>query len=550
MTRLSRRALFAGALGAGSAAAAAVVVARRSPGPGPSPQASPPAGEPSPSLPPSPTPLPRGGTARLAITSSFDFDTFDALRSGEPSTVELLGRVHARLFQWVEPAEARLGPDLAAAWEQPDSITLLLRIDPRACWHDVPPLDGRPVTEDDVRLHLERALAIAGEASAPLIQRTGPLRDVARVELPGPGIVRLILARPSPLLAAALAGEFALVQPPGLAERFDADPLDPALLAGCGSWRFAGFDGDTARFAAHAAGHRPPLLDALDVSPPADALQRYRAGGLDEFPALDPRDAAAARAVAGIKEFALSWREAVLSTFSVSAPPWSDARLLEALSAALNRRWLAEALFAGRARPSGPLPPVYAAALPEADLAAFPGYAPDPDADARTARQRWEAAGGPALGTVTVDVPTIFDPRYAASAVIIGRLNAILGPQFRPAVERYPVIAARVQEGFYGNGRAAFWFGWGPPLPSPDPRDALLDLYGHALAPADREMLLAVPDVASLRSLQRTLFSGFSGGVIPWVQQVTEVFRRPGLEGPAPSPFWDGHRDIRRYRTA
>lgn len=549
MTRLSRRTLLAGALSAGGAAAAAVAV-RRSAGPSAGPPV--PAGEPSPSPSPSPspTPPPRGGAARLAATSSFDFDTFDALRSGEPSTVELLGRVHARLLQWDDPAGARLGPDLAAAWEQPDPLTLLLRLDPRARWHGVPPLGGRPVTEDDVRLHLERALAIAREGSAPLVQRTGALRDVARVELPAPGLVRLVLARPSPLLESALAAEFALVQPPEPASRFDADPLDAALLAGCGSWRCTGFDGQSAKFEAHTAGHRPPLLDTLTVSPPTDTLERYRAGDLDEFPAFDPRDAAAARAVAGVQEFALPWRQAVVSTFSVSAPPWSDARLLEAISGALNRQWLIAGLFAGRALASGPLPPVYAAALPESDLAAFPGCAADPDEDARAARQRWEAAGGPALGHVTVDVPAIFDPRYAASARVIDRLNAVLGPQFRPAVERYPVIAARVQEGFYGNGRAAFWFGWGPPLPSPDPREALLDLYGHALAPAEREALLVSADAASLRSLQRRLLAGLAGGVIPWVQQVTEVFRRPGLEGPAPSPFWDGYRDIWRYRSS
>ncbi|WBL35315.1 ABC transporter substrate-binding protein [Tepidiforma flava] len=548
MTRLSRRALLAGALSAGGAAAAAAVVVRRAPGPSDEPSL--PAGEPSPSPPPTPTPLPRGGAARLAATSSFDFDTFDALRSGEPSTVELLGRVHARLLQWDDPAGARLGPDLAAAREQPDPLTLLLRLDARARWQDVPPLGGRPVTGDDVRFHLERALAIAREGTAPLVQRTGPLREVARVELPAPGLIRLVLARPSPLLEAALAAEFALVQPPEVASRFDADPLDPALLAGCGPWRFAGFDRETARLEAYTAGHRVPLLDALSVSPPTDTLARYRAGDLDEFPALDPRDAAAARSLPGIQEFALPWRETVLSTFSVSAPPWSDARLLEALSGALNRGWLAEALFAGRARPAGPLPPVSGAALPESDLAAFPGYAADPDADAGAARQRWEAAGGPALGTVAVDIPAIFDPRYAASAVVIERLNAILGPQFRPAVERYPVIAARVQEGFYGNGRAAFWFGWGPPLPSPDPREALLELFGHALAPADRDALFSSADAASLRGLQRRLLAGFAGGVVPWVQQLTEVFRRPGLEGPAPSPFWDGHRDIRRYRSS
>ncbi len=547
MNRLSRRALLAGTLTAGSAALGTALLARRSP----VDQAVPlPASSPAESLPsplPSPTPLPRGGTARLAVASSFDFDTFDALRSGEPSTVELLGRVHARLLQWDDPFAARIGPDLAAAREQPDPLTLLLRLDMRARWHDVPPLAGRPVIPDDVRLHLERALAIARAGTAPLAQRTAPLRDIARVELPGDGIVRLVLARPSPLLESAFAGEFALVQPPELTARFEADPLDPALLVGCGAWRFSSFDGDVIRLAAHTGGHRPPFLDALAISPPVDLLERYRSEGLDEFPALDPRDAAAARALPGIQEAPLLRREPVVSTFAITGPPWSDARLLSAISAALNRRWLIENLFAGRALPSGPLPPVYAAALGEADLAAFPGYANDPDTDARAARRRWEAGGGPALGTVSVDIPAIFDPRYAASAVVVDRLNAVLGPQFRPAILGYPEIARRVQGGFYGHGRAAFWFGWGPPLPSPDPREAVLDTFGHRL---DGATLLALlkEDAAALRAVQRDLLAVGLGGVVHWVQQVTEIFRRPGLAGPLPSPFWDGHRDVWRYR--
>lgn len=557
MTPLSRRALL---IGAGSLAGAGAVVGgvaasrRRRPGalpPGPS--AAPPVPG-APAATPTPTPLPRGGRLAIAAAAGFDLDTFDAARSGEPSVVELLGRVHARLIQWADPAAAVLGPDLAAAWEQPDPLTLVLRLDPRARWHDVPPLAGAPVTAAEVQAHLARVVAIARAGDAPRSQRSAALLDIARVETPGLAAVRLVLDRPSPLLLPALAGEFALVQPPAVLEGPSApsDPLDPALLAGCGPWVFSGFDGPAARFRAHASGHRSPLLDALAVSPPVDTLARYRAGELDEFPAIDPRDAEAARVLPGIVELPRFHRELVLSTFAASGPPWSDPRLVEAISGALNRTWLAGALFAGRARPSGPLPPVSRAALEPPVLAPFPGYAADPADDARAARQRWEAAGGPSLGPVTVDIPSIFDPRYAASAVVIARLNDVLGPQFRPAVETYTTIARRVQEGAYGNGRAAFWFGWGTPLPSPDPRELLLNLYGHALAPAERSNLLAADpaDSAAFAGLQRAILRDGFRGVVPWLQQVGETFRRPGTFGPPPSPFWDGYRDVQRYRLS
>ncbi|PFG74099.1 ABC transporter substrate-binding protein [Tepidiforma thermophila] len=555
MTRLSRRALLisAGSLaGAGAVAGAVAKSRRRRPGaPPPRPSAAPPASGATAAT-PAHTPLPRGGRLSIAAPASFDFDTFDAARSGEPSVVELLGRAHARLIQWADPAAAVLGPDLAAAWEQPDPLTLVLRLDPRARWHDVPPLAGRPVTAAEVQAHLARVIAIARAGDAPRAHRSAALLDVARVETPGPAAVRLALDRPSPLLLPALAGEFALVQPPDVLEGPSApsDPLDPSLLAGCGPWVFAGFDGPAARFRAHASGHRSPLLDELAISPPLNVLERYRAGELDEFPAIDPRDAAAARALPGIQELPRYHRELVLSTFTIAGPPWSDPRLVEAVSAALNRGWLTQALFAGRASPSGPLPPCCTAALQPSGLAPFPGYAADPAADARAARERWEAAGGPSLGTVTVDIPSIFDPRYAASAIVITRLNDVLGPQFRPAIETYTTIARRVQEGAYGNGRAAFWFGWSPPLPSPDPRELLLHLYGHALALAERSNLLAADpaDSAAFAGLQQAILRGGFRGVVPWVQQVGETFRRPGTVGPVPSPFWDGYRDVQRYR--
>jgi ABC-type transport system substrate-binding protein len=549
MPRISRRAFLAGsgALAATTAAGAALVASRRS--------KSPPAAAPSPSAPalptahPTPTPLPTGGTLTLAATGSLDADAFDALRAGTPASIDFLGRVHARLLQWTDPASAVLGPDLAATLEQPDPTALVLHLDPRARWHLAPPLGGPAVTPDDVRVAVERLIAAARSATTLAARRSAPLAEIARVELPGPGLLRLVLDRPAPLLTAALAGEFALIQPPDLADRFDpGEPLEPALLRGCGAWRFQSFDGRFARFVAHADGHRPPLLDALTLTAPFQVVERYRAGELDEFPALDPREATDARALPGIQELPAFLREPVVSTFATSAPPWSDPRLLEAISGALNRHWLSEVLFAGRALPAGPLPPLYGAALDETALAPFPGFSRDPEADARDARQRWEAAGGSALGTVVVDVPAIFDPRYAAAARVIARLTTVLGPHFRPEIQRYPDIAERVRQGFYGNGKPAFWLGWGTPLPSPDPREALLDLHGHALDPVARERLLQA-DPVELREIQRRLLTGIPSGVIMWVQQTFEVFRRPGTFGPRPSPFWDGQRDVSRYRT-
>ena len=67
------------------------------------------------------------------------------------------------------------------------------------------------------------------------------------------------------------------------------------------------------------------------------------------------------------------------------------------------------------------------------------------------ARRLWVAAGGPGLGPVTIDFPSIFDPLYSASSVVVGLLNEAIGPQFRAAVETYTTISRRVLDGYYGS---------------------------------------------------------------------------------------------------
>jgi hypothetical protein len=43
--------------------------------------------------------------------------------------------------------------------------------------------------------------------------------------------------------------------------------------------------------------------------------------------------------------------------------------------------------------------------------------------------------------------------------------------------------------------------------------------------------------------------SGFLG-IVPWLQQTQEFFRRPAVIGPEPSPFWNQHLDYTRSNRA
>ncbi|MCZ7576611.1 MAG: hypothetical protein M5U18_06010 [Dehalococcoidia bacterium] len=200
--RLNRRTFLAGgAAAAGVVGAGAVVLANRSGSRSGQPAATPPTRTPRPASPtPAPastaTPFPRGGIIRLAAPARFNFDTFDAQLTGEPSVIGVLGRTHSRLLQWADLRAPTLGPDLVARWEQPDTQTLILHLDPAARWSPAPGFPGRSVTSDDVVLHLLRALEIAKSGTAPLAQRYQDYATFDRVHSPAAGVVSIAFSSP------------------------------------------------------------------------------------------------------------------------------------------------------------------------------------------------------------------------------------------------------------------------------------------------------------------------------------------------------------------
>ena len=554
--RVSRRAFLAGAGGAAVVAATggtAAVIAIRS---GSSKPQTAPATESPTSIPaatptPTATPIARGGIARITSATSFNIDTFDSQLSGSTALNEVLGRTHSRLLNWDTTGLLALKGDLATGWEQPDDQTLLFHLDSAARWHDRKPLNGRALTAEDVVSHFRRSLETAAAGKAPLAQRYDEYATIASVDSPAPGSVRFRLNQPDPDLLGTLAGEYALIQAPEAVAAFSGSwsKLDSDHVIGTGPWTFEWAD-DGAKFTASRAGHRQPLLDELVVSEPRrDTAQRFIDGTLDEVLVRDRRDAEAIRAkfpigaetvprdvglAHALKGGAVflrgrSEREIVTSSFFIGSAPWNNPDLITAISIALTRPTLAKMLFGGRASPSLPSPPAFLTQIEYETLMGRTGYSPEfPEGPTGGARTLWEAAGGPGLGTITVDFPSVFDPLYSASSVVIEMLNEALGPQFRPAVETYTTISKRVVEGYYGNGRAAFWFGWGGPLASPDRKRYLRDMYAPG-SPGQRAV--GGPGFDLSTDSEGLIPLGFLG-IVPWVQQYAEVFRRPTLIAP------------------
>ena len=533
--RISRRAFIGGTAGAGALAAGgatwAALLTRGDDNPPPAEPLATSTPQPTPT--PVPTLAPRArGSQTIATSGSFAFDTFDAQRTGKPAVLDVLGRTHSRLMNWGAATGdgLQVEGDLASEWEQPDATTYLLTVNPEAKWHDKQPLNGRPVTAEDVVAHHRRALAIASEGKAPLSQRYQQYAGVEAVDSPQPGIVRFRTKAPDPSFYDLLAGEFALIQAPEAVEAYAGSwsKLDSDHVIGSGAWTFD-WTQEGMGFTAWQHGHRRPQLETLRVVEPANAVQRFIDGQLDEAPVFDRRDGERIRTAlpggegVGFVSVPRFSRDPVMSTFFVGAPPWNNPDLIHAIGEAIRRPIVSE-LFGGRAA----LAPGIPHALPGTgvtltDRAAMPGALTPTEA-----KQLWQAAGGSGLGTVIVDFPSIFDPLYSASSVIIEALNSTLGPQFRPAVETYTAISKRVVEGYYGNGRAAFWFGWGPSLPSPDGRRYATELYGKG---SPGQALTGGPGADDPLDVSELASKGYLG-IVPWAQQIVEVFRTAKASGP------------------
>ena len=502
----------------------------------------------------------------MAAPARMTFDTFDTLRSGEPTVVEVLGRTHSRMVQWLDFDAATLAGDLVGRWEQPDALTWVFHMRPGVRWQDRAPVNGRELGAGDVLQHFSRATTVAADPAQPVTRRDWDYGSVRRVTSPAAGQVVFEMARPDPFLLNTLAGRFALVQAPEAVEAFAGtwQQLAPGSVVGSGAFELRTIrDDGTVVLDGRREGAGPPFVDGIEVSQPDDVVDRFLGGRIDEAITRDRRDADGIRqkAGAGVTESVRFEDSPVVSTVFIGSPPWNNLGLLRAISAALNRDQLIERLFGGRAEPSGPVPPVVARFAPDrADRARFPGYRTDRSADQRDAAALWQASAGAALGAISVDFPSVFDPLYSASSIVTGMLNDTLGAQFRPAVETYTTVSAKAVAHRYGSGTAALWFGWAPPFSDPEPSRYLIETFysggpgaaasGYHSDDVDRllDTLSVEFDLGHradlIRQVNTRLLEDVGGGVLPWVVQRSECFRRPYLgRSRNRAPFWPQHLD-------
>ncbi|GBD23823.1 putative D,D-dipeptide-binding periplasmic protein DdpA [bacterium HR29] len=369
---LTRRRFLRLAAGLGALGAAGSMTACRREG-----RQQPPA-----TLPPTPVPtatltevVPEGQAAStLVYVGIVQSDgEFDPHRTQSGPLIAVQSLVYSRLLAYESQADGVIVPDLALALpEQPDQQTYIFRLNPNARWHQLPPLEGRRVTADDVRYSIERQ---RGDES---FQRHHYWTMIDRIEAPSPDVVVVHTSAPFSPLVERFAAPSSFIVAPEAAERgFSAE-----LQIGSGPFQWVEWaEQDFASVVRNPAWHggpERPHLAGVTIRHPIDGRlieADFRTRRLDvAFVGRKEADRLRA-ALPALVEAQVGQAYFFGMRFFTPVTPYNDPRVRQAFAIAVDRRAMIEAFFAGSGDVNGWVSwPVRRWALSPDELSARPGY--------------------------------------------------------------------------------------------------------------------------------------------------------------------------------
>jgi peptide/nickel transport system substrate-binding protein len=322
----------------------------------------------------------QGRANTLRIAWPYDTASLDAVGIGaQRSTWCISLHVYDRLVTY----ETSAGPDgtrqydpakpkgeLAERWDvSPDSRTITFHLRPGAKFHD-----GSPVTAEDVRWSIERALNVKGAAG---VMAVGALRSADQLKVIDERTFAVSLPAPNRFAISVFSIPFAAIINAKVA-RQNATAQDPWAnewlkrnAAGGGAYKVESFRNDQVVLSRNddwVNGPKPALQQVILQTVPESATR----GALVERDAADiaieipPNDFAAIAQRGAARALAIPMRNHMdFIAMNSQSAPFNDARVRQAVAHALPYRQIFESVFRGRGAP------LYGG-KPEAEPGVFP----------------------------------------------------------------------------------------------------------------------------------------------------------------------------------
>ena len=300
----------------------------------------------------------RGGTLRVR---GGDLPHFDPHLTINNYTNYVLSFIYGRLVRHkvgaaVQPGTFIVEPDLAERWEQPDDRTYIFHLRQGVTWHNKPPLNGRELVAEDVKFTYDRFMTETGNANRYMLE------PLDRVEVVDRYTVKFLLKEPFVWLVNTLAYPWSMwIIAPEVVQQY-GDLKKPETAIGTGPFLLESYEPNVkVTFKRNPEYFRPgqPYVDAVEwlvIPDESTGLAMYRTGKLDLGPqinwAIRQQDLEALKKshphlmyqdFLGVVPGAIFMR--------VDMPPFTDVRVRRAISHAIDRQGLIEAVW-GRGEPT------------------------------------------------------------------------------------------------------------------------------------------------------------------------------------------------------
>ena len=314
----------------------------------------------------------RGGT--LAIRT-WDPPHFDPFQTISYKTHIALSFTHSRLLRHkagpnVAPGTFPIEGDLAESWTQPNETTYIFKLRKGVRWHAKPPVNGRELTADDIVFSVNHFLTVKGNANAYM------LKSVDKVEALDKHTVKFTLKEPFVWFLDMLTNPHAVaIVAKEVVEKF-GDLKKWESVVGTGPWMLDSYRPNVGLSYVRNPNYFHsglPYIDRIEATVDEDNASRMAAflsGKYDlgwEFPGTINRvDWVQIKDTLKQKRPKLQTVEfpsPVMSHISMRTDqkPFSDVRVRQAMSLAIDRQAIIEAVLEG----VGAINPAVPAALKE-----------------------------------------------------------------------------------------------------------------------------------------------------------------------------------------
>jgi peptide/nickel transport system substrate-binding protein len=309
----------------------------------------------------------RGGTVSVR---AWDPPHFDPHLTVSYKTHIAYSFTHSRLLKYragpsVPPGVFPLEGDLAESWTQPSETTYVFKLRPGIRWHAKPPVNGREVTAEDVVYSVERFRTVKGNANQYM------LSSLDRVEAVDKSTVRFTLKEPFVWFLDMLANPHAV--PVIARECIDkfGDLKKPESVVGTGPWMLDSYRPNVGlTFVRNPAYFLAglPYIDRVEIGVDEDNASRmaaFVAGKYDlgwEYMGIINRvDWVSLRDTLKQKRprlMTVDFTSPVMSHISMRTDkaPWSDVRVRRAMSMAIDRKGIIDAVYEGQGAMNPPVP--------------------------------------------------------------------------------------------------------------------------------------------------------------------------------------------------